>query len=274
MKQGFLLFAHNNEEVDYGIMAVWQAKRISKFLSKPVSLVTDSTTISSLDVLYPSWKESFDQVILTDLLATQTKRYIDRSLTFHNIDRTQAWNLTPYDETIVVDTDVIIQSSKFNLLWNNVSDLIVCKNSPDLYGVTSEEFTWISEKSLPFYWATTFFFRKNEETKIFFDHCNFVKENYSWYKHIHELNAGPVRNDFVWSIALHDLGGKQSSFWASIIPWDLLHSEDKDYILHMTDTAVKFLTDRGLCLIKDHDVHVFNKFNLLEQIKKELEILQ
>jgi hypothetical protein len=274
MTQGFLLFAHNNEEINYGVMALWQAKRISKFLGKPVSIVTDAQTTSSLDIFDTTWRETFDQIILTDSLTTQTKRYIDRPLTFHNIDRTQSWNLTPYDETIVMDTDIIIQSSSFNLLWNSVDDLVVCKNSPDLYGNTSEEFTWISEKTLPFYWATVFFFRKTSETKIFFDHCNFIKENYNWHKHVYELNAGPIRNDFVWSIALHDLGGNESSSWAPIIPWILHHSEDKDHILQITDNAVKFLTPQGLCLIRNQDVHIFNKFNLIEHVYKELEILK
>jgi hypothetical protein len=274
MTQGFLLFAHDNESVGYGLMAYWQAKRIAKHLNKPTSIVTDSATAQHLDQTVKAWRDVFDKIILIESSATQTKIYIDRELTFHNIDRVTAWDLTPYNETIVIDTDIIIQSNKFNQLWNYTHDLIVCKNSPNLYGEYSEEFKWISEKTLPFFWATACYFRKTDESKLFFDHCKYIKEHYSWFKHVYDLSSGPVRNDFIWSIALHNLSNKENFEWAPTIPWPLYHTESKDHILKMTDQETRFLTPKGLCLVKGQDVHVLNKFTLLDNIKKELGIEQ
>lgn len=274
MNKGFLLFAHDNEEVRYGIMALWQARRIRKFLDCPTSIVTDQDTVDNIAKQIPDWRDSFDQVILSDSSAVQKKMYIDRELTFHNVDRASSWDLTPYEETIVVDTDIIIQSDSFNKLWNYSADLVVCKNSPNLYGEYTEEFTWVSERSLPFYWATAFFFRKNQESKLFFDHCKYIKDFYGWFRYVYELMSGPVRNDFVWSIALHNLGGQAGADWAPIIPWPLLHTENKDHILKMSDSATRFLTPKGLCLVKNQDIHVLNKFDLFEKIKEELGIAQ
>ena len=267
MKQGVLLFAHNNEQIDYGLMAYWQAQRIRKFLEVGSSLVADQSTVNKLDATTPDWRNIFDSIIIQESLATQTKRYGNASnqLTFHNLDRSSAWDLTPYEETIVMDTDIVIQTSTLSKLWGSTDDLIICDTSTDLYGETHDEFKWVSERSIKFYWATIFFFRKTKETELFFKECNRVKQQYSWLSFVYELPSGPVRNDFVWSIVAHSLGHSVST-----IPFNLLHSNFEDRVIDMTDTGVKFLTSKGLCKVKQ-DVHVFNKFDLIEQIKKEMQ---
>lgn len=267
MKKGVLLFAHNNEQINYGLMAYWQAERVRKHLGVSCSLVTDQTTIDVMDAIDANWRNSFDKIILQDSVATQTKRYgpASNQLTFHNLDRSNAWDLTPYDETIVMDTDIVIQTPTLSKLWNSAEDLIICDTSTDLYGETPEEFKWVSERSIKFYWATIFFFRKTPETELFFKECNRVKQNYSWLSFVYELPSGPVRNDFVWSIVAHSLDHSIPT-----IPFNLLHSNFEDRVIDMTANGVKFLTPNGLCKVKQ-DVHVFNKFDLMEQIKKEIQ---
>lgn len=274
MNQGFLLFAYDNEEIEYGLMALWCSQRIKQHLKKTSSLVTDYKTKQKLDILYPAWIKEFDEVIFEESNSTQTKRYIDRSLTFHNLNRVNAWEITPYDETIVIDTDVIIQSNQFNKLWNNSADLIVCDTSTNIQGIIESEFKWISDRSIKFLWATAFYFKKTEETKLFFNHCQYIKENYNWFKHIYELMPGPVRNDFIWSIALHSLGGNAHSNWVNPIPWNLIHANPEDRLLELNNNSAKFLTNKTLCKIQDQDVHVMNKFDLMNKVKVELGITQ
>ena len=64
MTQGYLLFAHNNEQIPYGLFAVWQAHRIAKWLNKPVSIVTDHKTLDSLKGL----ESVFDHIIISNNL--------------------------------------------------------------------------------------------------------------------------------------------------------------------------------------------------------------
>lgn len=267
MTQGFLLFAYNNEAVDYGLMAVWTAQRIKSYLNKSSSLVTDRATKQQLDNSVPNWQSNFDKVILEESSATQTKRYIDQQLTFHNLNRIDAWDITPYYETIVMDIDLVIQSNQLNKLWGHHSDLVVCDLSTDLYGIRDSEFTWVNEKSIKFFWATIFYFRRTDVTKLFFDHCRYIKENYNWFKHVYDLYDGPVRNDFIWSVAIHSLGGQANNKWVETIPWNTLHSNYDDRLLELTDNSLKFLTKKGLCKIKELDVHVLNKFDLVDKIK-------
>jgi hypothetical protein len=266
MSKGVLLFAHNNEQVDYGLMAYWCATRVTKHLGVGVTLVTDSATVGGLDTNVVGWRSAFEYVIIQESHATQTKRYgsVTNQLTFHNLDRIDAYSLTPYDETIVMDTDIVIQTSALSKLWGSENDFVVCDCSTDLYGQTTDEFKWVSDRSIKFYWATIFYFKRTESAELFFDVCKWCKVNYRWLSHVYELPAGPIRNDFIWSIALHTLNHS-----APTIPHNLLHSNFEDRLLDMSDTAVKFLTPTGLCKV-NADVHVFNKFDLLEQINKEL----
>lgn len=264
MSRGVLLFAHNNENINYGLMALAQARRINRFLQIPTSLVTDSQTAASLTDLVPNWQDSFDQVILQESTAVQTKRYVDQQLTFHNLDRVDAYDLSPYSDTVVIDTDVIIQTDYLNRIWAMPEDLVVCDRSTNLWHQTDPEFVKISDRSVKFYWATVFRFRKTQSTKMFFDYCRHLKQHYSWIRFVHELMSGPVRNDFIWSIALHDL-----DYPAAVIPYNLMHSNTQDKIVKVANSAVIMLTQNGLIKVTG-DLHVFNKTDLMTHVKEEL----
>lgn len=268
MTQGVLLFAHDNEQVQYGLMAVWQARRISKWLNKPVSIVTDQKTVDALGTL----SDVFDHVILTDSVSTQSKSYSGTQLTFNNIDRVLAWDLTPYDETLVIDTDILIQSDRLNIVWDNAEDMLVCVDSNDLFGRKFAGFDHLSNFGIKFYWATVFYFKKNDVTELFFKTCKRIKSNYVWYAHVYNITSKYLRNDHVWSIALHELGGKAGAQWASTIPCNLYYTLDRDSIVSMDENAVTMLSKDKLAQVKGSDLHVMNKFSLMDHVRKELAV--
>ena len=262
MTQGVLLFAHDNEQIQYGLFAVWQALRIRKWLNKSVSIVADQTTIDRLG----THKDVFDNIFISEQLATQKKNYNGCKLTFNNIDRSSAWEITPYDETLVIDTDIAIQSNVLNTVWNNDADLLFCKTSTDAFGRALQGFDRLSITGIDFIWATEFYFKKNKTTKVFFDLCNLIKEQYNWYSHVYGVPRGYIRNDYVWSIALHQLKGD----WCFPLPHNLYFTTDKDNIVSMTDTSVVMLGDQKLVCVNGSDLHIMNKFDLIEHVKKEL----
>jgi len=263
MTQGILLFAFNNEDINYGSMAVWASRNINRCLNKPVSLVTNYETKNNLDEKIPNWKSNFDRVIFQESISTHKKRYLDRHLTFHNLNRINAWELTPYDETIVIDTDVLIQSDQLNKLWNSNESLIICSNSSDIFGRRDAEFEYVNPYGIKFYWATIFYFRKNKESQMFFDLCKDIKSNYTWNRKIHGLPSGPVRNDHIWSIAVHNLNH------TSVIPWNIPYSSPSDRIVKMSKDSVTILGDQLLTKV-NQDIHLMNKFDLLSLIEKDL----
>ena len=49
MTNGILIFAHNNREVDYGLLAVISGGLAKKHLKVPVSLVADTGTLAWME---------------------------------------------------------------------------------------------------------------------------------------------------------------------------------------------------------------------------------
>ena len=100
MKRGALLFAFNNDAIDYYTMAVKTAKRINHFLNLPVTIVTDKTT--------PNNNYQFDKVIN---VAGDLSNFRDEKI-WINKGRYQAYQFSPYDETLLLDTDYLVNSDK------------------------------------------------------------------------------------------------------------------------------------------------------------------
>lgn len=272
MSQGFLLFAHDNPRVDYGVLAAWTAYRIHKWLDKPVSLAADVATVNNM-VRAGVDLSLFDRIITSNGSTSQVKRYHDDLVVFQNFDRSQAWELTPYDETIVIDTDVVIQSSMLNKLWGSAHSMIACQKSRHVLGHPHTEFDYISQIGAKFFWATEFYFRKNDESKLFFDTCKWIKENYWWHAKINEFDARLMRNDFLWSLTIHLLGGPDNSDWMPIMPWTLPYSMDKGMILEVKENSIVLGHEsQQLCRVTGKDVHVMNKIDLQQFAKKELGI--
>jgi len=271
MTQGFLLFAHDNERISYGQLAVWCAQRIHQYLDRPVSLVADPTTVDNiiaagLDI------NVFDHVITSSSTTQQVKSYQGEMLTFQNLDRVSAWDLTPYDETIIIDTDIVIQSKKLNLLWGSAHDYMVCRDARDVFGHPHPDFDWVSTTGVKFFWATEFYFRKTEKSHLFFKTCKWVKEHYPWLSVLHQYNVNLLRNDYIWSIALHMLGGTAHANWCPVIPGELLYVIDKSNLESMTKEQIVLSHTAGkhVCRIRGQDVHVMNKNDLQRLVRQEL----
>lgn len=261
MTKGILLFAHDNEQIHYSLLAVWQARRIYRWLNVPVSIVTDQQSVDNLKSYNINPDSEFDHIILSDIKTSQKKDYSGTSLTFKNVDRTDAFDLTPYDETIIIDTDIAIQSDRLNILWNNTEDYLVCEHCKDALGREWPGLKYINPPfGIKFYWATIFYFKKTDHTKEFFNLCKHIKENYNKYNVEYKVGDKYLRNDHVWSIAVHTLG-------AQSIPTNLWYSTDADTITNMNSDSVVI---ENQIKIERQDVHLMNKFNLFKYVKKEL----
>ena len=114
MTKGVVLFAYNNALVDYVGLAIKSTKLIKEHLNLPVTLVTDSS--DWLNKTYPDDVALFDNIISSLDNTTQKKRFYDGSLHYElvpwkNSTRSNVYELTPYDETLVIDVDYILNSN-------------------------------------------------------------------------------------------------------------------------------------------------------------------
>jgi hypothetical protein len=277
MTRGVLIFAQNNSSIDYTKMAIYAAERVRKFLNVPVSIVTDSR-----EQLLSHNSDVFDTIIDINDAAYYTKYFYDGietsvSLPWKNTSRSNCFYLSPYDETLVIDADFIINSSTLSYCWNQPNDFLIYKNSFDLAQRDNQtEFTSISEYSTDFYWATVFWFRKTDNTAAFFNLVSHIKDNWSYYKFIYQIHSTNFRNDLAFSIALHMMNGFTAGNFAGHLPSKLFYIHDMDMLLSINDTTMNFLVQHnaahgGYIPAKTVgiDVHVMNKHSLLRVIDNE-----
>ena len=147
------------------------------------------------------YEEVFDQIIEVPFTNNSTtKRYFDGSgvakhLQFKNDLRTQSYELTPYDETLLLDSDYIIANSLFKHCFEQDHDFLIFKNAIDLTAWrNTDEFQKISDASVDFYWATVIFFRKSVVILFFFGIFNPERSKSSFFDlPLHpEINKIPV----------------------------------------------------------------------------------
>ena len=274
MSKGVLTFARNNSQVDYLKQAIFLAKRVRKYLNLPTTVATDS--VDYLAEAYPNYKEVFDTVIELDWTDTHSlKRYYDGSITqkrleFKNDSRCLAFDISPYDETILLDTDFIIADDVLKNCFDQDLDFLIYKNAYDLANFRDySEFDYVSDTSVDFYWATCVFFRKTDTNNIFFDLIKHIQENWSYYNSVYQINSVTYRNDHAFSIAIHIMNGYQPGNFAGRMPGKLFYTTDKDLIVELIDKRFLFLVEKESHLgeyvpirFQNSSVHVMNKFSL------------
>lgn len=271
MTTGALIFAHNNTGVDYTKLAIFAAKRVIQHLKIPVSIVTDNTAY--LLETYPS--HPFDQVIEVPCTESTPKIFSDgtmasKKLEWKNQSRSEVYNVTPYDKTIVLDSDYIINSDILKIALDKDELFQIYRTSLDLADWRDKTyFTRINPYSIPFYWATVFVFEKNEITRSFFDLVAYIKSNWYYFKILYSIDSPSFRNDIAFSIAIHIMNGKTNGEFATELPGVMTYIQDRDILIELQDTKMKFLVEKqnhlGEYLVaktSDIDVHVMNKMSL------------
>lgn len=267
MSNGVLCFANNNTEINYIRQAEQLAERAKRYLNLPTSIVTSTPDLADTSI--------FDNVIVSDTSNDNPKRYHDgdtvyRNLEFKNFGRHNAYDLTPYDKTIVLDTDFIICNNNFTKVFEQAHDFLIYKHAVDLASWRHQpEFEYINNKGAPFYWATAFYFEKTENVATFFDLLKNLVKNWDYYKTVFDIGARNFRNDHAFSIAIHYMNGLTDSDWAKPMPGTMYYTLDRDILETMNDNALKFLLAKEnrngeyICAkTQGQNVHVMNKFSL------------
>jgi hypothetical protein len=271
MTAGVVLIARNNGAVDYIEQAIYLASRVSKYLNLPTTLLTDD-----VDLVHSRYDSNFDNVIaLPESVPHSHRAYYDGTYTrkileFKNTDRVRAYDLSPYTETLLLDTDYIIANDSLKHCFNQNHNFLIYKDGIDLAGWRSnDEFKRINQTGPEFYWATCVFFRQSETNKIFFDLLQHIVENWLHYRTIYNIGSSVFRNDYVFSIGIHIMNGYTKNDFARKMPGKMFYMLDRDICLDITDDEFLILTERpdnskeyNPHKVKGSSVHVMNKFSL------------
>ena len=277
MSNGVLCFANNNGKVDYLKQAIFLAERVKKYLGVPISLATANKR--DFDYMYFDKSDLFDKIIEIDQNDYNTKRYYDGTyhhvtLDFKNSGRINSFDLSPYDNTLVLDTDYIICNDSFIEAFKSAANFQIYRKGTDLCDWRNlPEFDYINDIGIPFYWATCFCFKKNNEVKIFFNLMKHIKKYWFHYSQIFNLGTRNFRNDHIFSIAIHIMNGYQEGDWAKTLPGKMFYTLDRDLICKLEEDKLLFLVEKQnrsgeytLASTKGSNVHVMNKFSLARMI--------
>lgn len=268
MTQGVILFAFNSTRKDstqtnYYEMAKYTAKRINHFLKLPVTLVTDMDS-------YPK-DETFlwDKVCIVEADKSNSRETGE----WINKGRFQAYDLSPYDETIILDVDYVVNSSKLLKIFDFYDDFC-CHNHTSFLmhpEAAQEQLSVYSKDTL---WATVIAFKKTSRTKQIFECLEMVQKNYEHYANIHAFVNGAYRNDYGLTIALSIVNG-HLEVKQDYIPWSLMHVgkqtqvycnydssaaiEDSTSYTVMFDNWKKGKIRKEYIYVNDQDFHVIDK---------------
>ena len=167
--RGILLFAFNTEKTDYVTIAERSARLIHHTLDLPVTLVTEQDVDS----------DHFDTTIYVNNTLENYK--VGEHGIWRNGDRWRAYELSPYDETLLIDTDYLMLDRNLLKLFEQNFDyrIMTLNQTPDGDWKTS-----MGSYSLPYQWATAILFRRTEKTRMLFDLVGRIQRNYLHLKDI------------------------------------------------------------------------------------------
>jgi len=213
MTTGVLIFAFNNEHIDYLAMANWSAKNIRRHLQLPVAVVTDQTIPHNY---------FFEQVIPAIPEGNYSRKFEDQAenVTWYNGNRVNAYELTPWGQTLVLDADYVVASSELKKILNIKENFVAHKTAYDVVKQDNfDELNNFGNYNMPMWWATVMMFRRSTEAKMIFDCMAMIKNNWQHFKNLYGVNRPTYRNDFALSIALGIVNGHILNY--TDIPWGL-----------------------------------------------------
>jgi hypothetical protein len=193
-----LIFARNNEQIDYEAMARWSAQNIERHLGIPTHIVTDASALS-----------------------TNTRHFSDvGTVTWHNLNRADAYRASPWDRTLVLDADYVVASDQLKSLLAADQDFLAHRWAYDITGCnTFEGLNWFGNNRMPMWWATVMMFRRSQQAELIFDAMQMIRDNWTHYRNIYKITNPIYRNDHALSIALGMVNGHTLNH--SGIPWKL-----------------------------------------------------
>ena len=239
-------------------------------------MVTDA--IDYIESAYPFYKQYIDVLTYQPAPVGSPKTFHDgiynkTQSEWKNSARSDAYVISVFEKTLVIDTDLLLFNDKLLSCFNTNEDFMIAKHH-ELVNLNGINFDRVGDKTIPMYWATILYFTKSNTAKTVFDLVAHIKENYNYYRTVYDIPESKFRNDFAFSIAVHMMSGfEYSTEWPLQLNSDMWVSTDKDVLLDITDTTVKLLAHKSYdylpVKLTDATVHVMNKFSLNSFIDKE-----
>ena len=252
--RGVVLFAFNTDTVDYVAIADNCAKLIAKHLKLPVTLITESSS---------NPKFSYDRVITVDYhgVNQRTDVVTRKQVQWKNFGRYAVYEHSPYDHTLMLDTDYLVLDDSLLKLFDQPYDYKIMGHSDDFdKSMTSR----MGNVSLPYLWATVVLFRKSSLSECFFSLIGKIQRNWGYYRSLFNVDGSQYRNDFAFAMADIILNG-YSLHKPNTIPWNMLTVAGEVTKLELKDNNIIVRTPAKAYIVPKHNIHIMHKQYLMSE---------
>jgi len=244
MKKGVLLFCFDTAEVRYHKILERCVGLVKKNLKLEITVITNFETYKKMKPM------GFVNYKFIDPELGNTKLGKE----WNNVDRHLAYDLSPYDVTLVMDIDYFPFTDNLRQFLDTGYDFLISKEAYDLTGRQSfDQRRW---SMIDMVWATVFVFKKGKKAKRIFDMVKYVKQNYRYFNDMYRIYSKNFRNDYAFAIALQQANG---FLHYDTLPIRLPTLPTDCSILEFTDRGVAWRYNNEISYTQDQDVHVLNK---------------
>ena len=244
MTQGVLLFCFDTAEVQYHRITNRCVDQIDQYLQLPITVVTNQNTLDQ-------WNDRPDVNFV--IIDNQTGNSRGSS-EWHNLDRCEAYRISPYDVTLLMDTDYFCYTANLLEYMKSEDDFLIHRDIYDLTGKNLYDFR--TNSLIPMLWATVIVFRKTTRAKHIFDTVRYIKQHYQYFCKLYRVDFANFRNDYAFSMAMNQIDGFNQQYF---IPARLPTLPATAQVRSFHEHGLTFEVDGQLGNIEHQDVHVLDK---------------
>ena len=231
--KGVVIFATNTDTIDYVAIADRAAQLIKHYLGLPTTILTNAASLKNL-------RYSIDTNVFE---------------TWNNSGRHQAYHLSPYDQTILLDSDYFVFDNNLLKILETVQDYTIARNNVYLNGTAIEP---MGLYSLPSLWATIIAFNKTPKSQMLFDLVARIERNYSYYRKLYNINEPNFRNDYAFTIADNILNGYTQDS-SNYLPWPMLSIPGQVDSLVLDYSKFVIKTQGRAYVVPKQSLHIMSK---------------
>lgn len=231
--RGVVLFAFNTDTVDYELIAERASRLITHTLNLPVTIITEMLTPQ-----------------------TNTRLGYAHGTQWFNGDRYRAYELSPYDETLLLDSDYLVLDDALLKILDTTVDYNIMTDNQNFVQIMTGN---MGDMSLNYVWATAVIFKKTPKSKMLFDLVGRVQNNYRYYCKLYNIRSSNFRNDYAFAIADNIINGYTAS---PGIPWTMLTVNKTVKELEVDNNKIVVREADTAHVIPKQNIHIMDKLYL------------
>ena len=244
MTKGVLLFCFDTADTRYHSILERCVTLVMKNLKLPITVVTNFKTFKRMKPM------GFINYKFIEPEPGNTKLGKE----WNNVDRHMAYELSPYEVTLVMDIDYFPFTDNLKQFMDTKYDFLISKSAYDL--TDRKSFDYRRSGMIDMVWATVFVFRKTSRAKRVFDMIKYVKSFYPYFIEMYRIRDKRFRNDYAFAIALEQANGMISY---DTLPITLPTLPPDCKVLDMDQQGIAWQYNDQINYTRDQDVHVLNK---------------